>query len=115
MTHERMSDETRTAINAVKEMVDEHKASSIRAILSVESHDKEISLMKQGFEFINTDLKEIKKAITSTTVWLILTLLSVLISASLMTFYVGSWKGGLDEQILQIRHRIEQLENGQNH
>lgn len=115
MTHERMSDETRTAINAVKEMLDEHKENSAKTVLSVESHDKEISLMKQGFEFINTDLKEIKKAITSTTVWLILTLMSVLISASLMTFYVGSWKGGLDEQMSQIKQRLEHFENGQNH
>lgn len=68
--------------------------------------DRRLSVMETNFTNINEDLKDIKTAINRSTIWLIITLFSILFSASSVAFWIGSWKGSFETRLDTIYSRI---------
>ena len=64
--------------------------------------DTRISVLETNFSNINDDLKDIKTAINRSTGWLIVTMFTVLSSAFGVAFYIGTWKGGIEERIYTL-------------
>lgn len=93
----------------VKEWVTTHETTA-------PSTERRIIPLEQQMGYINTDLKDIKTAINkanetvdSTKTWLIITLFSILSSAMILGFWMGSWKGGIEERVNQIQANDAQL------
>ena len=73
---------------------------------------KKLAILETNFENINDDLKEIKTAITRSTIWLITTLFTILIASFSLAFWLGTWKGSIEEKMnnLQKEHEKTVLE-----
>lgn len=68
--------------------------------------DRRLTVMETNFGYINEDLKDIKKEISKSTWWLISTLLSVLVASFSLAFWVGSWKGRVDQRLDSIERIV---------
>lgn len=68
--------------------------------------DRRLTVMETNFGYINEDLKDIKKEISKSTWWLITTLLSVLLASFSLAFWVGSWKGRVDQRLDSIERIV---------
>ena len=68
--------------------------------------DRRLAVMETNFGYINEDLKDIKKEISKSTWWLITTLLSVLVASFSLAFWVGSWKGRVDQRLDSIERIV---------
>lgn len=80
-----------------------------------------MATLETNFSNINDDLKEIKTAITRSTIWLITTLLTIIVASFSLAFWLGTWKGALEvrlenlererkanaEEILNLRSSIQ--------
>lgn len=64
--------------------------------------DKRLTVMETNFGYINEDLKEIKKEISSSKIWLITTLISMLVASFSLAFWIGTWKGKVDQRLNAI-------------
>lgn len=73
---------------------------------------RKLAVLETNFQNINEDLKDIKTAITRSTIWLITTLFTILLASFSLAFWLGSWKGALEEKMntLQKEHEKTVLE-----
>ena len=69
--------------------------------------DRRMSILEMGATDIKEDLKEIKLAITRSTIWLITTLFTILIASFSLAFWLGSWKGSIEEKINNLQKSHE--------
>jgi len=77
------------------------------AKMSPDTRDRIIPIETQ-MAYINNDLKAIKDAINSTRNWIIITLIALIGTIGTSFFWIGSWKGGIDERVTSLeKHHID--------
>lgn len=72
--------------------------------------DRRMAILETNFSNINQDLKDIKTAITRSTIWLITALFTFIISSFSLAFWIGSWKGSIEVKIDSIEKRIDVID-----
>lgn len=68
---------------------------------------RKLAVLETNFSNINDDLKDIKTAITRSTIWLITTLFTILIASFSLAFWLGTWKGSIEEKMNNLQKEHE--------